>query len=156
MFCFNEFAFTVQVKHKINSTQILGFILICLYFTTWPFPHVYSAKNVAFPFKFLAQFSATASSFMGIVPTGDITTKIEDFSCSRPWPWAYFLNGPNAAASTEPTLMRHRQSQPHYNHTRLHFYMQCDVTPRENYCGVVVTTPGRSVGAEFNAPLDTV
>ena len=34
MFCFNEFAFTVQVKHKINSTQILGFILICFYFTT--------------------------------------------------------------------------------------------------------------------------
>ena len=34
MFCFNEFAFTVQVIHKINSTQILGFILICLYFTT--------------------------------------------------------------------------------------------------------------------------
>ena len=34
MFCFNEFAFTVQVKHKINSKQILGFIVICLYFTT--------------------------------------------------------------------------------------------------------------------------
>ena len=33
MFCFNEFAFTVQVKHKINSIQILGFILICLYYT---------------------------------------------------------------------------------------------------------------------------
>jgi len=31
--CFDEFAFTVQVKHKINSVQILGFILICLYFT---------------------------------------------------------------------------------------------------------------------------
>jgi len=28
MFCFNDFAFTVQVKHKINSIQILGFILI--------------------------------------------------------------------------------------------------------------------------------
>ena len=26
MFCFNKFAFIVQVKHKINSTQILGFI----------------------------------------------------------------------------------------------------------------------------------
>ena len=24
----------------------------------------------------------------------------EDFSFSRRWPWAYFLNGPNAAAST--------------------------------------------------------
>ena len=37
MFCFNEFAFTVQVKHKINSTQIVGLILICLYFTTGHF-----------------------------------------------------------------------------------------------------------------------
>jgi len=38
MFCFNEFAFTVQVKQKkINGTQILGFILICFYFTTGHF-----------------------------------------------------------------------------------------------------------------------
>ena len=37
MFCFNEFAFTVQFKHKINSTEILGFILICFYFTTGHF-----------------------------------------------------------------------------------------------------------------------
>jgi len=37
MFCFNEFAFIVQVKHKINSTQIFGFILICFYFTTGHF-----------------------------------------------------------------------------------------------------------------------
>ena len=28
MFCFNEFAFTVQVKHKINSIQFFVFILI--------------------------------------------------------------------------------------------------------------------------------
>ena len=46
MFCFNEFAFTVQVKHKI--TQILGFILICLYFTTG---HFYTCKECGlFPF----------------------------------------------------------------------------------------------------------
>jgi len=54
MFSFNEFAFTVQVKHKINSIQILGFILICLYFTTGHFhsTHVYFAKNVAyFPYN---------------------------------------------------------------------------------------------------------
>ena len=51
MFCFNEFEFTVQVKHKINSTQILGFIWICLYFTTGHFTRVF-AKNVAyFPFN---------------------------------------------------------------------------------------------------------
>ena len=37
MFCFNEFAFTAQVKQKINSIQILGFILIYLYFTTGHF-----------------------------------------------------------------------------------------------------------------------
>ena len=43
MFCFNEFAFTVQLKHKINSTQILGFVLY-----EWPFPHVYFAKTVAY------------------------------------------------------------------------------------------------------------
>jgi len=43
-----------------------------------------------------------------IVPTSKIVTKnIEDFSFSRPWPWPYFLNGPNAAASVAPTLMRH-------------------------------------------------
>ena len=38
-------------------------------FYGWPFPHMYFAKNVAkyyFPFKFLAQFSATVSSFTGI------------------------------------------------------------------------------------------
>jgi len=33
-FIFNEFAFAVHVKH---STQILGFLLICLYFTTGHF-----------------------------------------------------------------------------------------------------------------------
>ena len=37
MFCFNEFAFTVQLTDKINRIQILGFILICLYFTTGHF-----------------------------------------------------------------------------------------------------------------------
>ena len=29
------------------------------------------------------------------------------FSFSRPRPWAYFFNGPNAAASIAPTLIRH-------------------------------------------------
>jgi len=50
LFCFNEFAFTVQVKHKINSrpTQILGFILICLYFTTGHFHTCVFYKNVAY------------------------------------------------------------------------------------------------------------
>ena len=29
------------------------------------------------------------------------------FSFSRPWPWAYLLNGPNAAASIAPVLIRY-------------------------------------------------
>jgi len=50
MFCFNEFAFTVQVKHQINSIQILGFILICILRLATSVD-VYFAKNIAyFPF----------------------------------------------------------------------------------------------------------
>ena len=68
MFCFNEFAFTVHVKHRRNSIQILGFILICLYFTTVHFHTCVLCKEYSlFPFSFLAQFSATVSSFMGIM-----------------------------------------------------------------------------------------
>ena len=45
MFCFNEFAFIIQVKHKINSTQILGFIfwyvsILCFYFLFFILPSV--------------------------------------------------------------------------------------------------------------------
>jgi len=48
---FNEFAFTAQVKHKINSTQILGCILICLYFTTGHFHTCVLCKECSlFPF----------------------------------------------------------------------------------------------------------
>jgi len=36
-------------------------------FYDWPFSHVYFAKNVAYPFQFLVQFSATVSYFMGII-----------------------------------------------------------------------------------------
>ena len=47
-----NFASTVQVKHKINSIQILGFILICLYFTTGHFHTFVLCKNIAyFPFN---------------------------------------------------------------------------------------------------------
>jgi len=52
MFCFHEFAFTAQVKHKINSMQILGFILICLYFTTGHFAHAYFVQRMQ-PISFL-------------------------------------------------------------------------------------------------------
>ena len=46
--------------------------------------------------------------FPKIVPTREFTTKIEKnfFSFSHPWPWAYFLNGPKAAASVAPTIIR--------------------------------------------------
>ena len=50
------------------------------------------------------------NDFPEIVPTRAITTKIQRrlLSFSRPWPWACFLNGPNAAASIAPTVIRHR------------------------------------------------
>ena len=47
------------------------------------------------------------NDFPEIVSSREITTKIEKTSFSRPWQWAYSLNGPNAAASIAPTLIRH-------------------------------------------------
>jgi len=45
---FNEFAFTIQVKHKINSMQIVGFYFDMFVFYDWP---CVLCKNVAyFPF----------------------------------------------------------------------------------------------------------
>jgi len=46
------------------------------------------------------------NDFPEIAPTREITTKIEKTFFSRPWPWVYFLNGPNAAASIAPTIIR--------------------------------------------------
>jgi len=50
MFCFNEFAFTVQVKHKINSIQILGFI------------YIFSHKSQQLFKNLILGYDATASS----------------------------------------------------------------------------------------------
>jgi len=48
------------------------------------------------------------NDFPEIVPTSEITTKVEkNFLFFRPWPWAYFLNGPDAAATIAPTFIRH-------------------------------------------------
>ena len=41
----------------------------------------------------------------------------ENFSFSRPWLWAYFLNGPNAAASIAHTLIRQWAHDGHATHT---------------------------------------
>jgi len=44
------------------------------------------------------------NDFPEIVLTREITTIIEKiFLFSRPWPWAYYLNRPNAAASINST-----------------------------------------------------
>ena len=48
MFSLNEFEFTVQVKHKINSIQNSWLYFNMFLFYDWPFPHVYFAKNVAY------------------------------------------------------------------------------------------------------------
>jgi len=45
------------------------------------------------------------NDFPEIVPTNEITTTIKKTSFSRPWPWAYFLNGPNAATQLNPALI---------------------------------------------------
>ena len=52
------------------------------------------------------------NDFPEIVPTGEITTKIEKtflVFASTPWPWAHLLNGLSAAASVAPMLIRHWQ-----------------------------------------------
>ena len=67
MFCFNEFAFTVQVEHKINSTQILGLILICLYFTTGHFHTCVLCKECSryLPFLILGSVFSDCVVFNG-------------------------------------------------------------------------------------------
>jgi len=67
MFCFNEFAFTVQVKHKINSTQILGLILICLYLTTGHFHTCVLCKECSryLPFLILGSVFSDCVVFYG-------------------------------------------------------------------------------------------
>jgi len=58
MFCFNEFAFTVQVKQKINRTLVLVlFRYVCILRLAIS-THVYFAKSVAyFPFILGSVFS---------------------------------------------------------------------------------------------------
>ena len=48
MFCFNEFAFTVQVKHKNKQYTNSWLYFDMFVFYHWLFPHVYFAKNVAY------------------------------------------------------------------------------------------------------------
>ena len=67
MFCFNEFAFTVKVKHKINSKQILGFILICLYFTTG---HFHTCVVAHFPFNSRLSFQRLCRLLWGFILSG--------------------------------------------------------------------------------------
>ena len=43
-----NFAFTVKVKHKINSMQIYGFFDMFLFFGVAISTHVYFAKNAAY------------------------------------------------------------------------------------------------------------
>jgi len=72
LFYFNEFAFTVQVKHKIDSTQILGFILICLYFATNHFHTcVLLCKECSqFPFNYWLSFQRLCRLLWGCTYMG--------------------------------------------------------------------------------------
>jgi len=66
MFCFDEFAFTVPVKHKINSIQNSWLYFDMFVFYDWPFAHVYFAKNVAYiPFNSWLSFNDCAVFYDG-------------------------------------------------------------------------------------------
>ena len=86
MFCFNEFAFTVQVKHKLNSTQILGFILMYVFFcATCHFHTRVLAKNVTyFPFNSWLSFQRLCRLLRGSV---------------RPQPFTPMSDAPRACLS---------------------------------------------------------
>ena len=75
MFCFNEFAFTVQVKHKINSNKFLAlFWYVCILWLAISI-HVYFAKNVAyFPFNSWLSFQRLCRLLWGfLLNTGNCT-----------------------------------------------------------------------------------
>jgi len=78
MFCFNEFAFIVQVKHEINSIQILGFILICLYFTTGHF-HTCVECIAYFRFNTLLSFQRLCRLLWGYTTSEQLKFIIETF-----------------------------------------------------------------------------
>jgi len=59
----NLIAFTVQVKHKQYINSWLHFDIFVFY--DWLFRHTHFAILGLFPLYFLAQFSATVSSFVG-------------------------------------------------------------------------------------------
>ena len=87
MFCFNEFAFTVQVKHKINSTQILGFILICLYFTTDHFHTCVLCKECSRYLPFFnswLSFQRLCRLLWGYTPASSHASSIPEFSIDVP------------------------------------------------------------------------
>jgi len=72
-FCFfkNEFAFTVQVKHKSYINSWLHSSISVFY--DWPFPHVYFAKNEAdiiFPFNSRLSFQRLCRLLWGRLKMG--------------------------------------------------------------------------------------
>jgi len=87
MFCFNKFEFTVQVKHKINSTQILGLILICSYFTTGHFHTCVLCKECSryLPFLILGSVFSDCVVFYGDRDKrSDYQTWIHSLQMDRP------------------------------------------------------------------------
>jgi len=80
----------------------------------------------------------SCNDFSEIVPTREITTKIEKTSFSRLWPWACLLNGLNAAASIAPSLVQHGcclvSRHTVLAHSRVHswtlVFSRCCVLPR--------------------------
>jgi len=125
MFCFNEFALTVQVKHKIKSTQIPGFILIWLYFTTGHShsTHVYFAKNAAYiAFNSWLSFQRLCRLLWG-------------FSCKQASPSFTTVSCNDCTLPTRPQLTGWKERRwKHLPNDKLHWALQVDpVTPNVNY-----------------------
>jgi len=93
------YEFTVQVKHKVNSTQILGFILTCLYFTTGHFHTcVLCKKNVAyFPFNSWLSFQRLCRFLWGYYTTG----RYNSFHVAAPVIWNSLPEHPHSLSASK-------------------------------------------------------
>ena len=125
MSCFNEFALTVQVKHEIKSTQIPGFILIWLYFTTGHChsTHVNFAKNVAYiAFNSWLSFQRLCRLLWG-------------FSCKQASRSFTTVFCKDCTSPTRPQWTGWKERRwKHLPNDKLHWALRVDpVTPNVNY-----------------------
>jgi len=90
MFCFNEFAFIVQVKHKINSSlhKFLALYFDMFLFCDWPFPYMCILQRMQH-ISILILGSVFSDC---VVFYGDITLGLDRITLSSPQRIALLLN----------------------------------------------------------------